>query len=235
MTNILIWMAVLPSIILIRRVLALDKVESEPTGLLIKVFVLGCLSCIPATVLEVVGDTILLNLDLSEFSYAICLFLLLVPFSEESVKYLAMRSVRKRQEFNYTFDGIVYGVMASLGFATLENLIYVLGYGDITLAAMRAISSIPTHCVCGVFMGYYYGMSNRYKALGQSHEARGNAVLALLIPVAIHGIYDFSLSVEDPYISIFGFVFTLVMYALAIHRVRLSSKNDEAFWGGYEG
>ena len=234
MLDILIWLAILPSAILIFRVLKLDKVEEEPPKLLLKVFILGALSCIPAAILETVGDMLVTGVAWDELSYAIGLFMLVVPFSEEGVKYLAMRSVRKRPEFNYTFDGIVYGVMASLGFATLENVLYVVGLFDIGVAFARAFLSVPLHCVCGVFMGYYYGMAHRYKALGQNSSARTNRVLALVVPALIHGLYDFAMSVEDAQISIAGLVFTLAIFVLAIRRTRLSADQDEAFWGGYQ-
>jgi RsiW-degrading membrane proteinase PrsW (M82 family) len=233
--TILFWLAILPSILLARRVLRYDKIEKEPFSLLAKLFALGMLSCLPAGIIEEIGGIPISHISPSAGVESALTFLILVPFAEEICKYWMLRTARNNPNFNYTFDGIVYGVMVGLGFATLENILYVLTEGTYTIAIMRGVLSVPLHCVCGVFMGYYYGMSNRYKALGQQREAQNNAVLALMIPMAIHGIYDFSLSVDDPYISIFGFVFTLVMYALAIHRVRLSSKNDVAFWGGYEG
>ena len=234
MLDILIWLAILPSGVLIYRVLKLDKVEEEPPGLLLKVFLLGALSCIPAAILETVGETVIANIARDELMYAFGMFMLVVPFSEEGVKYLAMRSVHKRPEFNYTLDGIVYGVMASLGFATLENVLYVVGLFDVGVAFARAILSVPLHCVCGVFMGYYYGMAHRYKALGQDSSATANRVFALVVPALIHGLYDFAMSVDDAQISIAGLVFTLAIFVLAIRRTRLSADQDEAFWGGYQ-
>ncbi len=234
MLEILIWLAILPSGILIARVLKLDKVEEEPPGLLLKVFLLGALSCIPAAILETVGDMIVSATAWNELAYAIGMFMLVVPLSEEGVKYLALRSVRKRPEFNYTFDGIVYGVMASLGFATLENVLYVVGLFDVGVAFARAIFSVPLHCVCGVFMGYYYGMAHRYKYLGQESSARTNRLFALIVPALIHGLYDFALSVEDAQISMAGLVFTFAIFVLAVRRTRLSAEQDEAFWGGYQ-
>lgn len=235
MLDILIWLAILPSAILIYRVLMLDKVEEEPPGLLMKVFLLGCASCIPAAILESIGDAILQEIAWNEVSYALGLFFFVVPIAEEGVKYLVMRTVRKRPEFNYTFDGIVYGVMASLGFATLENVLYVVGLFDVGVAFARAILSVPLHCVCGVFMGYYYGMAHRYKAMGINAEANRNRLLAFVIPVVIHGLYDFALAVDDSQITIAGLLFTLAMFVLAIRRTRLSADQDQAFWGGYEG
>ena len=234
MTDILIWLAILPSAVLIGRVLRLDKVEGEPIGLLVRTFLLGCLTCFPAAFLESIGDNLLMGLVSTRLGYSLGMYLVVVPLAEEGLKYLAMRNVRKNPAFNYTFDGIVYGVMASLGFATLENLFYVLGLFDVGVAVARAFLSVPLHCVCGVFMGYYYGIAHRHKALGNQSQARANSVLALLVPMIIHGLYDFSLDTEDSLITLAGFAFTVVMFLLAINRVRTSSRNDEAFWGGYQ-
>lgn len=233
MSSILVWLAILPSIVLIVRVLRLDRVESEPPGLLIKVFLLGALSCVPASILESVGDRLLLATASSELLYTIGLYLLVVPLSEEGVKYLAMRAARKSPAFNYTFDGIVYGVVASLGFATVENILYVLGLYDIGVAVMRAFLSVPLHCVCGVFMGYHYGLSYRSQALGRDGEARAQRWLAYLVPVIIHGVYDMSLSVGSDMVTLAGLALTVFVFALAIRRTMRASREDQAFWGGY--
>lgn len=234
MIDLLIWMAILPSAILMYRVLRLDKIESEPARLLLRVFALGGIGCIPAGIIEGFGDNLLMRTVANPATYSLLLYMALVPCAEEGVKYVAMRSVRNRPEFNYTFDGIVYGVMASLGFATIENLMYVLGLFDFGVAVARAFLSVPLHCVCGVFMGYYYGLAHRHKALGQTQQASTNRLMSYLVPVFIHGLYDYSLDMQNTTITMVGFGFTLVMFFLAIRRVRLSSQQDEAFWGGYQ-
>ena len=193
MISTLIWLAVLPSALLIYRVLKSDKVESEPPRLIIRVFLLGAASCFPAALLETFGETLVTNIVSTQAMYSALMFLFVVPAAEEFVKFLAMCSIRKRPEFNYTFDGIVYGVAASLGFATLENLFYVLGEGSYTVAIMRGVLSVPLHCTCGVFMGYYYGLTQWYRAHGQKSEASKSQTLTLLVPIIIHGLYDYSL------------------------------------------
>ena len=231
MIDILIWLAILPSAVLIFQVLKSDKVESEPFGLLARVFVLGAIGCIPAALLEGIGETIAMNIAWSQLSFSALMFLIVVPCAEEIVKYVAMQSVRKNPAFNYTFDGIVYGVMASLGFATLENLLYVLGIGDLTTAIMRGILSVPLHCTCGVFMGYYYGLAQWFRAHGRSNDATTNSLLSFVIPVIIHGLYDFSLDVDSAIVTIAGLLFTVVVLILAIRRVRASSSQDTPFGG----
>ena len=231
MISTLIWLAVLPSALLIYRVLKSDKVESEPPRLIIRVFLLGAASCFPAALLETFGETLVTNIVSTQAMYSALMFLFVVPAAEEFVKFLAMCSIRKRPEFNYTFDGIVYGVAASLGFATLENLFYVLGEGSYTVAIMRGVLSVPLHCTCGVFMGYYYGLTQWYRAHGQKSEASKSQTLTLLVPIIIHGLYDYSLDVDNAAVTIAGLVFTVVMLVLAVRRVRLSSSQDTPFGG----
>ncbi|MEZ4385030.1 MAG: PrsW family glutamic-type intramembrane protease [Nannocystaceae bacterium] len=91
---------------------------------------------------------------------------------------------RRHSAFDEPMDGLVYGVAASLGFATLENILYV-AQGGLGVAVLRAVTSIPGHATFGAIMGYY---------VGQAHfsRGRGRALLfkAWLIPVLLHGLYD---------------------------------------------
>jgi len=233
MFRALLWAAILPSGILCKRILNLDKVESEPAGLLWKVFLLGCLSCVPASILEAAGESIIPE-DLSPTAYSVAMFFVMVPLVEEGCKFFALNTVRNEPAFNYTFDGIVYGVMASLGFATVENILYVFVSGSFGVAFTRAILSVPLHCVCGVFMGYYYGLAHRNGKLGHEETKVLYLLLSLLVPMLIHGIYDVCLSLDDPIVTLGGLAFTLVLFVLAVQRTRISAAQDEAFWGGSE-
>jgi RsiW-degrading membrane proteinase PrsW (M82 family) len=107
---------------------------------------------------------------------------------EELFKLIVVRGYSARhREFDEPMDGIVYGVAASLGFATLENVLYV-GQGGIGVAVMRAITAVPGHAFFGAVMGYFVGQS-RFAATGRARAA----VLAYVVPVILHGLYDFPL------------------------------------------
>jgi len=109
-------------------------------------------------------------------------------FPEELFKLIVVRGYSARhREFDEPMDGIVYGVAASLGFATLENVLYV-GQGGIGVAVMRAITAVPGHAFFGAIMGYFVGQS-RFAATGRARAA----LLAYLVPVLLHGLYDFPL------------------------------------------
>jgi len=135
--RLLILAAVLPALLLIVYVYRKDGIEKEPTGLLVRLFLAGCLCCIPASVLE----SIFLGIAEGFFMDTALAFIeafLVVAVAEEGCKLIALRLISwKNPAFNYTFDGIVYAVCVSLGFAALENVMYLSSYG-LNLAVPRA-------------------------------------------------------------------------------------------------
>ena len=226
MIEILIWAAIIPSIILIILVLKQDKIESEPIGLLIKLFFFGALTTLPAGLLETWGEMGIMAITRDKDMQTLLMFLICVPLVEEGLKYIALATTWKHEAFNFTFDGIVYAVIVSLGFATLENILYVMNYMSLQVALVRGILSVPLHCTCGVFMGYFYGMARNHNAHGEHSRSVLERLLALIVPLFIHGLYDFALSVDSNAISLAGLGFTVIIFILSFMQVRWSSKQD---------
>lgn len=226
MIEILIWAAVIPSIILIILVLKQDKIESEPIGLLVKLFFFGALTTLPAGLLETWGEMGIMAITRDKDMQTLLMFLICVPLVEEGLKYIALATTWKHEAFNFTFDGIVYAVIVSLGFATLENILYVMNYMSLQVALVRGILSVPLHCTCGVFMGYFYGMARNHNAHGEHSRSVLERLLALIVPLFIHGLYDFALSVDSNAISLAGLGFTVIIFILSFMQVRWSSKQD---------
>ena len=226
MIEILIWAAIIPSIILIILVLKQDKIESEPIGLLIKLFFFGALTTLPAGLLETWGEMGIMAITRDKDMQTLLMFLICVPLVEEGLKYIALATTWKHEAFNFTFDGIVYAVIVSLGFATLENILYVMNYMSLQVALVRGILSVPLHCTCGVFMGYFYGMARNHNAHGEHSRSVLERLLALIVPLFIHGLYDFALSVESNAVSLAGLGFTVIIFILSFMQVRWSSKQD---------
>lgn len=222
----LLFLAVLPSIILARHVLAYDRIEKEPAGLLILLFVMGALTCFPAGVLEGIFCGLVESMTDNVGTISRLTYLLIVPLSEEGVKYLALRTTRRNRNFNYTFDGIVYAVIVGLGFATLENILYVMDSGTLDVAIMRGLFSVPLHCTCAVFMGYYYGVARGQEVRGSRAESRRAYRLALVIPCIIHGIFDYGLDTESLLMLIGLLVFVFLVFVSAVRQVRVASAND---------
>ncbi len=220
----------LPCIVLMQYIYRADKVEKEPLGLLLKIFFFGALTTIPAIILEKIGMVILNMLPIrSESALFIALkMFIVVACSEEFVKRLnASRWTWRNPAFNYRFDGVVYCVMASLGFAAAENIMYIVGYG-LVVAPIRAVTSIPLHCICGVFMGHFYGQSKYYSAREMKRESTRNMRLSILVPVLIHGFYDFCATYGRGNLIAVFFIFIIVMDVIAINSVRKYAGEDEA-------
>jgi RsiW-degrading membrane proteinase PrsW (M82 family) len=221
----------LPCVVLLLYIYRKDTVEKEPVGLLIKLLLLGCLSTIPAIILEMIGSYILSAIGLTEGStlyYLIENFLIIAVAEEASKRYMLRKGSWNDPAFNYVFDGVVYAVFVSLGFAGLENVGYIAGFG-MEVAVIRGLAAIPLHAICGVFMGHFYGLHKAYSKYGYAKEAAANKKLSLLVPVLIHGFYDFCASVQSETMSYVWLGFVIVMDVIAFIQIRNYSKNDKMF------
>ena len=227
--TVLAFMAVLPAAVLLYVIYKADNVEKEPFGLMAFVFFLGVVSTISAMILETIGTGALdlaFRGDNTNLIYIFLMTFFVVGVAEEGGKFLALKlSTWKNKEFNFSFDGIVYSVCASLGFATLENILYVFE-GGFSVAVMRAILSVPGHCIFGVFMGVYYGIAKGNELRGNMEAMKVNLRKAFWIPVAIHGFYDFCL-MANLELALLAFIgLEIFMVVRAIKLVKLMSKTD---------
>ena len=220
----LLFAAMFPVLLVLSWVYRKDKLEPEPGHLLLKLFLLGVVSAIPAILLEIV-----MSIPISTISrhtlWAFADTFAGVALVEELCKFvfLMIGSWRSR-EFNYRFDGIVYAVFVSLGFAALENILYVFQLG-LGVAVSRALLSIPGHAVFAVFMGTFYSI-----ARGRANRKEGGCVpmlaLGLVTAILFHGFYDFCLTAEIPMLDYAFFAYAVLADVAAILLVRRKSKND---------
>lgn len=181
-------MAFTPGLFWLWFFLRLDRHRPEPKRLITITFLLGCLSTIPAGIVnttfgvdQLVGD----NLDLVAFATAM---LLVVGPIEELCKFAVVRLVPYRSlYFDEPMDGLVYGATAALGFASLENLFYVLQYGPEVMLFRAPISTVA-HLVFGSIWGY---------ALGRHHSTGGNStwlvVGSLGLAAVVHALFNVAL------------------------------------------
>ena len=181
----------------------------EPNKCIIQVFTIGIFLCYPAGYLNgfFIGD----NQDY------------LAGLTEESLKYLGfLFFVTKMDAFNERMDAIVYGALISLGFATLENYHYVYNMfpqdNSYVTALTRFFTAIPLHAMCGVIMGYHFGIYYFIKI-------RKHLFMALFIPVITHGVYnflcDYSLSV------ILVFLIVVLFYTKKLHEKFVFFQRDK--------
>ena len=182
----LLLVTILPSILIILYFVQSDRFKEPPKGI-IKVFFYGILITIPAYILNTYLSQIWMKTELTEG--LISSFFTAAPVEEGLKLSVLYFFVYKMKDFNEPIDGIVYGVSASLGFATLENLYYVYLLADyyqtssMYLAVVRSFSAIPAHAVFGVFMGYFF-MKYAFIKKGD------NLIFAFLVPFTLHGCYN---------------------------------------------
>ena len=143
--------ALLPAIYLMRYIYRKDTVEKEPPMLLMSLLIYGVIAALISIILENIGTKVLNSLmDQSTVGYTLVLAFAVVAVVEEGAKFAMLkRRTWNDMNFNYRFDGIVYAVFVSLGFAAFENIGYVLGYG-LSVAPARALLAIPGHMCFGV-------------------------------------------------------------------------------------
>ena len=220
--------AVLPAAYLMRYVYRHDTIEKEPAGLLWSLIGMGCLAALCSGVLEGVAQY-LLQFFVAPTSpyYVILLAFLVVAVVEEGTKlfFLKLRSWR-HPAFNYRFDGLVYAVFVSLGFAALENVQYVVNYG-LSVALPRALLAIPGHMSFAIFMGVWYGRAKHFENRGFYAASRRSLRTGYLTAVFLHGFYDSCAMIGTMWASIVFIVFVVVMFFLAYQTLKREAATDE--------
>ena len=195
----LILLAVAPGVALVFFILLNDRYDREPARLLFKVFFMGMLVTLPTIVVELIGQYF--NIFNGIYGLLFEAFIV-IGLSEEFFKRrVVLRYAFYHPAFNEKLDGIVYCSLAALGFATLENIFYVLSYYpmDQTIWITRAFLSVPVHMLLGIIMGYYLSLAKYCPHPGKckSYMAR-----SLLIPAALHGAFDFVLMSNYPLLTL---------------------------------
>jgi RsiW-degrading membrane proteinase PrsW (M82 family) len=138
----------------------------------------------------------------------------LAGITEESLKYLVLfLYASKRGLIKKPMDAIIYGVLVSLGFAAYENITYLTGSYAYELAVARAFTAVPLHAMCGIIMGFYFG-------LAKFHARQYNFAKALFIPMSIHASYNFTCAFDYSF-SLF-FIVGLFIFTQRIHKKYVS-------------
>jgi len=182
-----IGLAVLPPLIMLWIVRRHD-VFPEPPGVVWMTFFLGMAIVVPVLVVAVPVMTLSGVVISNPYLLGLVMASLGAGIPEEFFKFVVVRFYSaNHRAFNEPMDGIVYGVAASLGFATLENVIYTINFNfSFVVAILRALTAIPMHGMVGAVMGWYVAQW-RFRP-----TSRGcNLLLALVIPMALHSAYDF--------------------------------------------
>jgi RsiW-degrading membrane proteinase PrsW (M82 family) len=198
-----------------------DKYEREPIRMLFFSLLAGAAIVIPVVMIEnlisIPGEGMEGLPAAAWKSFAVA------GFTEELFKYLALfLLIWKSREFNDKYDGIVYGTFISLGFAAVENILYVFSEGYPT-GLVRAFTAVPAHAIFGITMGFYFGLAKFYPRKRKEFQWK-----AFLIPFLSHGIYDFILMTGIEWLWIVFVAFLVFLYISAFRRMKRLS--DASFF-----
>ena len=233
MSRILIIIAVLPALILLGFIYMRDRKEKPPVKLMVLLLALGAGTIIPAAIAEFIGQLIVAQTDTDHQTMLLVLCFLVIGIVEELGKYLVtVCTTWKSREFQHSYDGVIYMVCASLGFAILENILYVAS-GGIGTGILRAFTAIPLHCTVGVIMGALYAKGREAAYAGDRAGMIGFMAWAYIVPVFIHGLYDYLvMAASYGYISeAWVFLILGVMYVLSIFLIFYCSAHDRRIDG----
>lgn len=205
--------ALAPAIALMAFIYQKDRYDREPPLMLLKLFIFGILIVIPVYFIEkylmAIGG-----------GSAVFQAFVVAGLTEESFKLLVVyKETFFSKAYDEKLDGIVYAVFASLGFAAAENIMYVLSGGQhyIYTGITRALFSVPAHMLFAITMGYYLSLS---KFSGNWFLRRFFKFEALLIPVILHGIYDYILISK-----VYGFLVLFIIFVIFLWRFNLKRLN----------
>ena len=234
MSPFLLLAALVPAAFLMVQVYRLDRIEKEPAGLLLKLVLFGALSGVVAGAIEG-ALTRVLDVTLGGGMLRLVLenFLAVALVEEACKRWVVLKFAWRHPAFDYRFDAVVYCVFSALGFAALENILYVAEYG-FAVAVSRALLSVPGHCFFAVYMGIYLGQAKMAERAMQRYyielpdETPGQYLRAsLLVPTLLHGFWDFSLSVGGWLMTILFYLFVLAFFIDAYRKLRFAAGSDE--------
>ncbi len=213
-------LAVAPGIAIALYVYFRDKYEKEPLNLLLKTFFAGFFVVLPAAMIEVFLSKTFVVDDANLVHVAVTNFLF-VGFTEELCKYICLFTiVYSKPDFNEPFDGITYAVMVSMGFATSENIMYVIN-GGLHVALIRIFTAVPAHATFAVLMGYFVGLAkfrNHHTPL---------LLLGLFSATLFHGAYNFFLSINNIEIIALGALASFIVgLRLSFKAMKILNENS---------
>lgn len=214
-------LALAPGAAIVIYIYLKDKHEREPLGLLLISFLYGSLSTILTLFISwPISALLLLKEDNAIHQFFNAFFK--VALIEEFSKFFFVRFVLfHNKNFNEPFDGIVYAVMVSMGFATLENVVYVYQYGMAT-GIIRMFTAVPAHATFAILMGFFLG-----KAKFTNRKVFLYSFLALMSAAIFHGSYDYFLFISYMPGIWMGAVLSLIIgFVLSRKAIRLHQQTS---------
>ena len=215
-----IFLTVLVCFIIAFLIYKQDKVEKEPIGEILKAFIMGIIAVfIVLFINNVLGiNNMSSNFDRSNIYQIFMISFVCIALVEELCKYICTWIfVNRNPNFDYLFDGIVYFALVGLGFALVENILYATT-NSLNTIVFRLFTSIPAHTIFGISSGYYYALYRRSK-FKKEKKATLLLVLSIMVPIILHGIYDFlALTYGELFVYLF-ILFIGFLYCYSIEKV----------------
>ncbi len=227
--TIILFLAFFPILLISILIYHRDK-EKEPIHLLLSFFVLGILSCFLVIFLSKSMAKFLPFMKIEKKNMDFLNILLYsfigVALLEEICKWIIVYfKGYKHKEFEETYDIIIYSVFVSLGFAFCENCFYIINSNAKLLSIiLRALSSVPGHTCNAIFMGYHLSMARQFKYQQNKKLEKQSIILSIVVPVILHGIYDFCIMSKYKILIITFFVFIIILYIISIRKIQRISK-----------
>ncbi len=216
---LLLGIAAAPVVLMLLWFYHKDKFQKEPLRMLFYAFLAGCVSIFPAIIIEFtwqnqgytqVGD----NYYLAFYAFVV------VAFSEEISKFVFLRRILNKPYVDEPYDGILYSVMVSMGFAFVENIFYVFEHG-LGVGIMRAFTAIPAHATFAAVMGYFLGKAKF------NGNFIGNTICGILGAVLLHGFYDYFLFINNiPLIQLGALLSLIIGIVLTRSAIRIHNENS---------
>jgi RsiW-degrading membrane proteinase PrsW (M82 family) len=213
---ILLNLALLPVFLIIIYFYKRDKFEREPLYLTFQTFILGFMLVFPAIFFEKLLTGLFQDTYFNFITFFLYIFIG-VSLVEEGLKFAILYIFNlPKKDFNEPYDGIFYAVIVSLGFAAIENILYVFQRGAI-VGILRAFTAVPAHTIFAVFMGFFTGV---YKFTGKKIFV----FLSLIIPMLLHTIYDMIAMSRMSYgfFTLFLFIIFFVIFSLFLMQKQIS-------------
>lgn len=223
-------LAIVPILIGMFWIRSKDRYCREPLIHLIKFFLIGAF----LSVIIILLENLLMKFNVFEgYSELIYVSFVVAGLVEEGVKALILiPALIKEKHFTEKLDGIIYSVFLALGFATIENMVYIFSESRnlaLQVGINRAVISIPAHVMFAITMGYYI---SKYKFEGNKNKRREYLFMEVLIPILLHGVFDFILMIEYRWAIILLIVYVIILWKINLDKLeKYMNHSKKVFFG----
>ena len=235
MTDIFFALALAPVAIILWYIYKKD-VHKEPSWQLAKSIIFGALAIIPVAIVELcIEDWFPTDMmSVNSFPQLFINTFIAVALVEELFKWFVVMKINyNNKQFDETYDAIVYCVFVSLGFAAIENLIYIFTdlinegvVASLYTASLRFVTSIPGHAFFSIFMGYCISFAKMAQTKKNKSQEKIFLFASVMIPSIIHCLYDFFIISEMRLFMILWFVLLISLYTFCVEMVRSAAENN---------